>query len=106
MAERDEALLARVRALEEAIGEIGTTLDETTTCRELAGFLARHLRGSVTVDLTAEPGAPARRAASAGASDGASEAASDGASAGASDGPSAGASDGVSALADPAGEGA
>ncbi|MGW4854086.1 PP2C family protein-serine/threonine phosphatase, partial [Streptomyces sp. NPDC004288] len=102
MAERDEALLARVRALEEAIGEIGTTLDETTTCRELAGFLARHLRGSVTVDLTAEPGAPARRVASAGASDGASEAASAGASAG----PSAGASDGVSALADPAGEGA
>ncbi|MFB6633533.1 hypothetical protein ACFCWY_26945 [Streptomyces sp. NPDC056362] len=86
MAERDEALLARVRALEEAIGEIGTTLDETTTCRELAGFLARHVRGSVTVDLAAEPGAPARRAASAGATDGAS--------------------DGASARADPAGEGA
>ncbi|MGW4705587.1 PP2C family protein-serine/threonine phosphatase, partial [Streptomyces sp. NPDC004285] len=67
MAERDEALLTRARALEEAIGEIGTTLDETTTCRELAGFLARHLRGSVTVDLVGEPGAPARRAASAGA---------------------------------------
>ncbi|MFE7600306.1 PP2C family protein-serine/threonine phosphatase [Streptomyces sp. NPDC057494] len=66
MAERDETPLTRARALEEAIGEIGTTLDETTTCRELAGFLARHLRGSVTVDLVGEPGAPVRRAASAG----------------------------------------
>ncbi|XUM02467.1 PP2C family protein-serine/threonine phosphatase [Streptomyces venezuelae ATCC 10712] len=114
MAERDEALLARVRALEEAIGEIGTTLDETTTCRELAGFLARHLRGSVTVDLATEPGAPARRAASAGASDAASAGTSDGPSAGApdgpsagtSDGPSAGTSDGAPASADPAGVGA
>ncbi|MEX0169985.1 PP2C family protein-serine/threonine phosphatase [Streptomyces sp. LMG1-1-1.1] len=58
MAERDEALVTRVRALEQAIGEIGTTLDETTTCRELASFLARHLAGaSATVDVLAEPAA-------------------------------------------------
>ncbi|MFJ5829274.1 PP2C family protein-serine/threonine phosphatase [Streptomyces sp. NPDC093089] len=58
MAERDEALLTRVRALEQAIGEIGSTLDEATTCRELASFLIRHLAGaSVTVDLLAEPAA-------------------------------------------------
>ncbi|MFF9853552.1 PP2C family protein-serine/threonine phosphatase [Streptomyces litmocidini] len=66
MTERDEALLTRARALEQAIGEIGTTLDETTTCRELAAFLARHLHGGVTVDLLDAPGAPARCAASAG----------------------------------------
>ncbi|MCX4985614.1 PP2C family protein-serine/threonine phosphatase [Streptomyces sp. NBC_00572] len=62
-AEREEALLTRVRAMEQAIGEIGTTLDETTTCRELATFAARHLRSSATIDLRTEPGAPARRAA-------------------------------------------
>ncbi|MFF7442806.1 PP2C family protein-serine/threonine phosphatase [Streptomyces sp. NPDC008122] len=67
MTERDEALLTRARALEQAIGEIGTTLDETTTCRELASLLARHLHGSVTVDLLDEPGGPIRRAALAGA---------------------------------------
>ncbi|WP_443052107.1 PP2C family protein-serine/threonine phosphatase [Streptomyces sp. NBC_00250] len=49
--------------MEQAIGEIGTTLDETTTCRELATFAARRLRASVTIDLRTEPGAPARRAA-------------------------------------------
>ncbi|ROQ26429.1 serine phosphatase RsbU (regulator of sigma subunit) [Streptomyces sp. PanSC19] len=65
MTERDEALSTRARALEQAIGEIGTTLDETTTCRELAVFLAHHLHGAVTVDLLDEQGAPARRAASA-----------------------------------------
>ncbi|MFC8763251.1 PP2C family protein-serine/threonine phosphatase [Streptomyces sp. NPDC057193] len=58
VAERDEALVARVRAMERAIGEIGTTLDETTTCRELAAFAARHLHASTTVDLTREPGTP------------------------------------------------
>ncbi|MFE0642016.1 PP2C family protein-serine/threonine phosphatase [Streptomyces sp. NPDC058877] len=68
MSERDEALLIRVRALERAIGEIGTTLDEGTTCRELAAFLAHHLRGTVAVDLRAEPGVPVRRVASAGPS--------------------------------------
>ncbi|MEV6250940.1 PP2C family protein-serine/threonine phosphatase [Streptomyces sp. NPDC051742] len=67
MAERDteraEALLNRVRALEQAIGEIGTTLDETNTCRELAAFAARHLHAATAVDLATEPGAPLRRAA-------------------------------------------
>ncbi|MFI1978211.1 PP2C family protein-serine/threonine phosphatase [Streptomyces wedmorensis] len=64
MAERDEGLLSRVRALERAIGEIGTTLDETTTCRELASFLVRNLYGtSATVDLLADTGGPLRRAA-------------------------------------------
>ncbi|WP_369148755.1 PP2C family protein-serine/threonine phosphatase [Streptomyces sp. R44] len=67
MAEEDEAALTRARALEQAIGEIGTTLDAATTCRELAAFLARHLHGSATVDLLDEPGGPVRRAASAGA---------------------------------------
>ncbi|MGW6414912.1 PP2C family protein-serine/threonine phosphatase [Streptomyces sp. NPDC055055] len=67
MAERDEPLLARVRALERAIGDIGTTLDAATTCRELAAFLARHLDGvSAAVDLFAEGGGPPRRAAAAG----------------------------------------
>ncbi|MEU1227891.1 GAF domain-containing SpoIIE family protein phosphatase [Streptomyces sp. NPDC005828] len=69
MTERDEALLTRARALEQAIGEIGTTLDETTTCRELASLLARHLHGSVTVDLLDEPGGPIRRVALAGTAD-------------------------------------
>ncbi|WP_329619274.1 serine/threonine-protein phosphatase [Streptomyces sp. NBC_01255] len=65
MAEQDEALLARVRAMEQAIGEIGTTLDETHTCREAAAFLVRRLGGSVVVDLAAEQGVPPRRAATA-----------------------------------------
>ncbi|WP_435972500.1 PP2C family protein-serine/threonine phosphatase [Streptomyces sp. Qhu_M48] len=65
MAERDEALLTRVRAMEQAIGEIGTTLDETSTCRELAAFAARHLRASTTVDLLTTPGTPTRRVAQA-----------------------------------------
>ncbi|MFE7548183.1 PP2C family protein-serine/threonine phosphatase [Streptomyces gardneri] len=65
MAEQDEVLLARVRAMEQAIGEIGTTLDETNTCRELATFLVRRLGGTVVVDLAAEQGAPPRRAATA-----------------------------------------
>ncbi|OKJ63598.1 protein phosphatase [Streptomyces sp. CB02009] len=49
--------------MERAVGEIGTTLDGTTTCRELAAFTARHLRATATVDLLTEPGAPPRRAA-------------------------------------------
>ncbi|MGW8761148.1 PP2C family protein-serine/threonine phosphatase [Streptomyces sp. NPDC055815] len=67
MAERDEAAPTRARALEQAIDEIGTTLDAATTCRELAAFLARRLHASATVDLLDEPGGPVRRAASAGA---------------------------------------
>ncbi|MFD0149624.1 PP2C family protein-serine/threonine phosphatase [Streptomyces sp. NPDC127132] len=65
MAERDEPLLTRLRAMEQAIAEIGTTLDETHTCRELAVFLVRRLGGSVAVDLAAEQGAPTRRVATA-----------------------------------------
>ncbi|MFC9793118.1 PP2C family protein-serine/threonine phosphatase [Streptomyces sp. NPDC127584] len=62
-AERKDVLLARVRAMEEAVGAIGTTLDETTTCRELAAFAARRLDASATVDLLTEPGAAPWRAA-------------------------------------------
>ncbi|MFD4315504.1 PP2C family protein-serine/threonine phosphatase [Streptomyces sp. NPDC058548] len=62
-AEQEEALLTRVRAMEQAVGEIGTTLDETSTCRELAAFAARHLHAAATVDLLTEPGAPPWRAA-------------------------------------------
>ncbi|MGW2305242.1 PP2C family protein-serine/threonine phosphatase [Streptomyces sp. NPDC001809] len=62
-AEREDTLLARVLAMEEAVGAIGTTLDETSTCRELAAFAARRLRASATVDLLTEPGAPPWRAA-------------------------------------------
>lgn len=62
-AERDDALLTRVRAMEQAIGEIGTTLDATSTCRELASFAARHLHASTTVHLRTEPGTPPRPAA-------------------------------------------
>ncbi|MFE5882232.1 PP2C family protein-serine/threonine phosphatase [Streptomyces hydrogenans] len=43
-------------ALDAAIGSIGTTLDETTTCRELTAFLARHPGGAATVALTPAPG--------------------------------------------------
>ncbi|MER6096029.1 GAF domain-containing SpoIIE family protein phosphatase [Streptomyces sp. NPDC001728] len=40
--------------MEQATGEIGTTLDETTTCRELVRFATEHVSASVTVDLAAE----------------------------------------------------
>ncbi|MFJ6409790.1 PP2C family protein-serine/threonine phosphatase [Streptomyces hydrogenans] len=43
-------------ALAAAIGSIGTTLDEATTCRELTAFLARHPGGAATVALTPAPG--------------------------------------------------
>ncbi|MEU5216716.1 PP2C family protein-serine/threonine phosphatase [Streptomyces sp. NPDC020807] len=66
---RAESLLSRMRAMEQAVAEIGTTLDETRTCRELAAFLVRFLGGSVTVDLYAEQGVRARRAATARASE-------------------------------------
>ncbi|MFD5372018.1 PP2C family protein-serine/threonine phosphatase [Streptomyces sp. NPDC127103] len=49
--------------MEQAVGEIGTTLDGTSTCRELAAFTARHLRATATVDLLTEPGTAPRRAA-------------------------------------------
>ncbi|MFE6781705.1 PP2C family protein-serine/threonine phosphatase [Streptomyces sp. NPDC057680] len=60
---REGALLGRLRAMERAVGEIGTTLDGTSTCRELAAFIARHLRATATVDLLTEPGTAPRRAA-------------------------------------------
>lgn len=60
---REGALLGRLRAMERAVGEIGTTLDGTSTCRELAAFTARHLRATATVDLLTEPGTAPRRAA-------------------------------------------
>ncbi|MFF5922227.1 hypothetical protein ACFY8C_28425 [Streptomyces flavochromogenes] len=47
-AEREEALLTRVRAMEQAVGEIGTTLDETSTCRELSAFASRYLHAATT----------------------------------------------------------
>ncbi|MER5737024.1 PP2C family protein-serine/threonine phosphatase [Streptomyces sp. NPDC002262] len=37
-------------ALDAAIGSIGTTLDETTTCRELVAFLARHPGTTATIE--------------------------------------------------------
>ncbi|WP_443055119.1 PP2C family protein-serine/threonine phosphatase [Streptomyces sp. NBC_00691] len=52
--------------MEQAVGEIGTALDEASTCRELAAFTARHLRASTSVDLLTEPGAAPWRAARAG----------------------------------------
>ncbi|MGW6979199.1 PP2C family protein-serine/threonine phosphatase [Streptomyces sp. NPDC054932] len=61
-----EGLLARVRAAEDAVGQIGTTLDAVTTCEELAGFLFRNVCDAVAVDLLAEDG-PSLRAATAGA---------------------------------------
>ncbi|WP_327363766.1 MULTISPECIES: PP2C family protein-serine/threonine phosphatase [unclassified Streptomyces] len=51
-----EALLARLRTMEAAAEQIGTRLDETTTCEELAGFLFRNLCDAVAVELRAEHG--------------------------------------------------
>ncbi|MFB7030007.1 MULTISPECIES: PP2C family protein-serine/threonine phosphatase [unclassified Streptomyces] len=56
MAERDEAAQRLSSALERAIGLIGTTLDEAVTCRELTAFLACHLGGTATVELTPDRG--------------------------------------------------
>ncbi len=61
-----EGLLARVRATEAAVEQIGTTLDAVTTCEELAGFLLRNGCDAVAVDLLDEDGGPLR-AATAGA---------------------------------------
>ncbi|MFE6224901.1 PP2C family protein-serine/threonine phosphatase [Microtetraspora glauca] len=46
-------------ALAAAIGEIGTTLDEAVTRRELVAFLARHPGGTATVEPAPGPGEPA-----------------------------------------------
>ncbi len=61
-----EGLWARVRAAEAAVGQIGTTLDAVTTCRELAGFLSRNVCDGAAVDLLTEDGA-SHRVATAGA---------------------------------------
>ncbi|MFE2143398.1 protein phosphatase, partial [Streptomyces sp. NPDC059456] len=50
------ALLARLHMTEAAAEQIGTGLDESATCRELAGFLFRNLCDAVAVDLRAEDG--------------------------------------------------
>lgn len=42
--------------MEAAAEQIGTRLDETTTCEELAGFLFRNLCDAVAVELRAEDG--------------------------------------------------
>ncbi|MFI0214286.1 PP2C family protein-serine/threonine phosphatase [Streptomyces lydicus] len=58
-------LRARLRVQEEAAEQIGTTLDERTTCAELSRFLCRHVCDAAAVDLLpAEPAAarPAARA--------------------------------------------
>ncbi|MFJ3964994.1 PP2C family protein-serine/threonine phosphatase [Streptomyces sp. NPDC090036] len=55
-----EGLPARVRAMEDAAEQIGTTLDAVTTCEELAGFLLRNVCDAVAVDLLAEDGGPLR----------------------------------------------
>ncbi|WP_369779593.1 PP2C family protein-serine/threonine phosphatase [Streptomyces sp. R33] len=55
-----EALLARLRRMEAAAEQIGTRLDETTTCEELAGFLFRTLCDAVAVELRADDGSLSR----------------------------------------------
>ncbi|MFF3859721.1 PP2C family protein-serine/threonine phosphatase [Streptomyces sp. NPDC002209] len=51
-----EALLARLRTTEAAAEQIGTRLDVTATCEQLAGFLFRNLCDAVAVELRAEDG--------------------------------------------------
>ncbi|MEW9517920.1 PP2C family protein-serine/threonine phosphatase [Streptomyces tubercidicus] len=53
-------VLARLHAVEEAAEQIGTTLDEQTTCAELARFLCRHLCDAAAVDLLTRQGNGAR----------------------------------------------
>ncbi|MCX5403313.1 SpoIIE family protein phosphatase [Streptomyces sp. NBC_00335] len=64
-------LEARLRSMEEALEQIGTSPDERQTCRELAGFLCRTLSDAAAVDLTGPgaigPGARTERVAVAGA---------------------------------------
>ncbi|MFB6438045.1 PP2C family protein-serine/threonine phosphatase [Streptomyces sp. NPDC056411] len=49
-----ERLRARLRLVEEAAEQIGTTLDEQAICTELCRFLCRHLCDAAAVDLLAE----------------------------------------------------
>ncbi|MFE7543878.1 hypothetical protein ACFU5X_24465, partial [Streptomyces platensis] len=53
-------VLARLHTVEEAAEQIGTSLDEQTTCAELARFLCRYLCDAAAVDLLAEQGTGAR----------------------------------------------
>lgn len=53
-------VLARLHTVEEAAEQIGTTLDEQTTCAELARFLCRHLCDAAAVDLLTRQGNGAR----------------------------------------------
>ncbi|WP_330318822.1 SpoIIE family protein phosphatase [Streptomyces platensis] len=53
-------VLARLHTVEEAAEQIGTTLDEQTTCAELARFLCRYLCDAAAVDLLTEQGTGAR----------------------------------------------
>lgn len=61
-------LEARLRSMEEALEEIGTSPDERQICRELAGFLFRTLCDAAAVDL-ARRGTRTERVAVAGAAD-------------------------------------
>ncbi|TXS34129.1 hypothetical protein EAO71_01920, partial [Streptomyces sp. ms191] len=49
LAEEHAAVLARLRATEDAAGAIGTSADERGVCRELAAFLHRHGVDAVAV---------------------------------------------------------
>ncbi|MET9623843.1 PP2C family protein-serine/threonine phosphatase [Streptomyces sp. NPDC006464] len=66
LAEEHAAVLARLRATEEAAGAIGTSADEHGVCRELAAFLHRHGVEAVAVDVRPEDGGAPRRVAVAG----------------------------------------
>lgn len=66
LAEEHAAVLARLRATEDAAGAIGTSADEHGVCRELAAFLLRHGVEAVAVDVRPEDGGPPRRVAVAG----------------------------------------
>ncbi|WP_051823505.1 PP2C family protein-serine/threonine phosphatase [Streptomyces sp. NRRL S-1448] len=58
-------LRARLRATEEAVERIGTTLDARTTCTELSRFLCRHIGDAAAVELLPEDATAARRPAEA-----------------------------------------
>ncbi|WP_254705661.1 PP2C family protein-serine/threonine phosphatase [Streptomyces vilmorinianum] len=66
LVEEHAAVLARLRAATDAIGEIGAHLDETAVCEDLAAFLCRHGYEAAAVDVRPEEGATWVRAAMAG----------------------------------------
>ncbi|MEU9084004.1 PP2C family protein-serine/threonine phosphatase [Streptomyces sp. NPDC048357] len=63
-----DGLEARLRAMEEALAQVGTSFDERETWRELAGFVVRTLCDAAAVDLTARGGRN-ERVATAGTTD-------------------------------------